>query len=273
MSKQTKIQPKKVTPAMTASASQTEELAGDQISAETSALIREVTRSFTEIMEQKFSRLSETLETISSTLESNTTRITAAEQRVSDVEDTVAELAGRLTDAEKKIKAMENALDDVENRSRRENIRIINLKEGTEGKNPIQFFEKWLPSLLGLDKSPNAEARIKVDRAHRSLAPRGARPRPVIIKLHNPRDKQRIMSAVKTSPRLQYEGQQLFIHQDLSVAVREKRRGFNDTCRSLIERGIRFNMRYPATLVITHNGIEKKFTSPGDAQSFINALD
>lgn len=65
---------------------------------------------------------------------------------------------------------MADGIEDVENRSRRDNIRILNLEEGTEGKEPIQFFETWLPTVLGLSTSAE-RSRIKIDRVHRSLLP------------------------------------------------------------------------------------------------------
>lgn len=117
---------------------------------------------------------------------------------------------------------------DMENRSRRNNICILNLKEDTEEKRPVNFLETWLPTVLGLQASPGAKDRIKIDLAHHSFGLRGARPRPVIIKLHNSSDKPRIMAAVRAAPNLEREGQRIVIHQDLSPAVREKRRAFND---------------------------------------------
>lgn len=142
MSKQTKIQARKTTAAMTTNASQTDMLAGDQPSppVDTAALIREVTNSISEVMDQKLSKLSGTLEKISSSLENLSTRVTEAEQRISDVEDGVTDFAGRLAEAEEKIKLMAKGLDDLENRNRRDNICIINLKEGGEGESPLQFF-------------------------------------------------------------------------------------------------------------------------------------
>lgn len=57
-----------------------------------------------------------------------------------DVEDIVAGLEVRLTVAEKNIEEMAVGMDDMENRSRRDNICVLNLEEGMEGKHPIQFF-------------------------------------------------------------------------------------------------------------------------------------
>lgn len=81
------------------------------------------------------------------------------------------------------------------------------------------------------------------------------------------------MTAVRVTPELKHGGQRICIHQDFSYPVCEKRRGFNATFHALIEKGIRFGMRYPAILTLTHNGTDHKFDSAKDAQEFINALD
>lgn len=279
MSRQTKLQPKKpanVSYAQAANQSRpvspSVESDDSPLATDTKALIRELTQNFSDIVEKKLSQISGTLDRISTALENQSTRITEAEHRVSEVEDTVSSFETRLAAAEKKIKVMAEGLDDMENRSRRDNIRVLNLREGVEGKQPIQFFESWLPTVLGLDASPGSKGRIKIDRAHRSFGPRSGRPRPVIIKLHNSRDKLRIMAAVRAKPNLECDGQRVFIHQDLSAAVREKRRSFNDVCQALIDKNIRFSMRFPATLTVSHNGTERKFETRREAETFVNAL-
>lgn len=277
MSKETKLQSRKWTNAAAANVS----LATDSPSQsdkppptmDTMALICKVTQSFSEVIGEKLSKISETLEKNSTTLESQSKPITVVEQLVSDVEDIVDGLEVILTEAEKKIMEMAVGMDDMENRSRRGNIRVLNLEEGTEGKCPIQFFESWLPTVLGLEASPGTKSRIKIDRAHRSLGPWGAHPRPVVIKLHNSRDKPRIMGAMRAKPNLEYVGKRIFIHQDLSSAVRERCHAFNSVCQALIDKGIRFNMRFPATLTVNHNGTEHKFETRRDAENFLNTLE
>ncbi|XP_034035563.1 uncharacterized protein LOC117518235 [Thalassophryne amazonica] len=46
--------------------------------------------------------------------------------------------------------------------------------------------------------------------------------------------------------------------KDLSASVRERRQGFNEACRALINKGIRFSMHFPITLTVYHNGTEHK---------------
>lgn len=87
--------------------------------------------------------------------------ITEAEQRVLDVEDTMAGLEARLAEAEKKIKVMADGIDHTENRNRQDNIHVLNLKESTEGKRPIDFFESWPPTVLQLEADPGTRSELR----------------------------------------------------------------------------------------------------------------
>lgn len=61
-------------------------------------------------------------------------------------------------------------MDEAENRNRRNNLRIVGLPEGVEGKNPTVFVEDLLKGLL-----PEAQFSpfFTVQRAHRTpLGPR-----------------------------------------------------------------------------------------------------
>lgn len=57
------------------------------------------------------------------------------------------------------LREMADGMDAMENRSRQDNISILNLKEGMEGKRPIQFFDSWLPTAYGLEASPCTKRR------------------------------------------------------------------------------------------------------------------
>ncbi len=54
-------------------------------------------------------------------------------------------------------------MTDIEDRGRRNNVRLVGLPEGKEGTNVASFLRvnlsKWIPSLRGRD--------IEIDRAHR----------------------------------------------------------------------------------------------------------
>uniref|UniRef100_H3ABD3 L1 transposable element RRM domain-containing protein n=1 Tax=Latimeria chalumnae TaxID=7897 RepID=H3ABD3_LATCH len=102
------------------------------------------------------------------------TKIAEAEGRISNIED-----QGQRQ--EERIHFL-NHVDDLENRSRRNNIRIVRFPEGVEGGNPIKFLTMVIPELnLGPD------VQLDIEQAHRTLPPprpqSGQRPRAFIIKL------------------------------------------------------------------------------------------
>uniref|UniRef100_A0A3P9KDT4 Reverse transcriptase domain-containing protein n=1 Tax=Oryzias latipes TaxID=8090 RepID=A0A3P9KDT4_ORYLA len=157
------------------------------------SIAQTVTERIGELMEEKFLDLRSTLDRLNGRIDDNTRRITESENRISEDEDRITSLENQVSELQQKVKTLTERCDDGENRSRRENIRIIGLKEGSEGQSSVTFFESWLPEVLGMETKRGV---IKLDRAHRALGPpKEDRCRPVIIKLHNFTDKQRILTA------------------------------------------------------------------------------
>lgn len=234
-------------------------------------LARDVTEKISAVMDVKFAEFSANLTTITNRLDDNSKRITEAENRVSATEDTVSTMERRVAELETTVRVLTDRAEDIENRSRRGNIVILGLRETAEGRQPIPFFESWLPELLGIETK---RGTMKLDRAHRTFGqPRNDRPRPVMIKPHNFADKQKIIAAAKKKGQLNYEGCAITIKQDFSAKVKEARRTFNDVCECLIKKEIRFAMRYPASLCLTYKGKDHSFKSAQEARDFVDRMD
>ncbi|KAJ1166558.1 hypothetical protein NDU88_006957 [Pleurodeles waltl] len=76
------------------------------------------------------------------------------------VDEIVGSHATTLTDHERSLKMQEAKLEDVEDRSQRNNVHILGLPEGTESIPVEQFLESWLPTVLpGLE----SEGGLQVD--------------------------------------------------------------------------------------------------------------
>ncbi len=106
-------------------------------------------------------------------------------------------LQATVADLQKKVSYMSAHIDDLENRGRRCICVYLGCQREPKAVIRCIFFEKWLPDYL---KITTKAGRIKLDRAHRSLAPLpgpAQRPRPVIIKFHNFTDKQRVLTAAR----------------------------------------------------------------------------
>uniref|UniRef100_A0A803K8T1 L1 transposable element RRM domain-containing protein n=1 Tax=Xenopus tropicalis TaxID=8364 RepID=A0A803K8T1_XENTR len=184
------------------------------------------------------------------------------ERRVSDLEDFTAPLPGRLTATEKQITILEGKADDLENRLRRNNIRILGLSERAEGNIAEKFIEQWLTTSFGQAASSPA---FTVERAHRVPGrppPPGAPPRPLIARLLNYRDRDTALSEARKAGELIYENQRISIYPDFSTEVRKQRAKYTEAKRQLKMKQIPYAMLFPARLRITVSGRAHFFTSP-----------
>ena len=139
-------------------------------------------------------------------------------------------------------KALER-LDNYENQSRRQNIKITGLKAGFEGKDPVTFFEKWIPEVLDMQQD-----RVKIKRAHHTGPALGGGEKwssggpSEITQLH---DKQKILNAARNKGRLTVEGREVSFYQDFSAEAIKKRQESGNARRRLWEAGIRYALVYP----------------------------
>ncbi|KAL6474804.1 hypothetical protein MHYP_G00158440 [Metynnis hypsauchen] len=161
--------------------------------------------------------------------------------------------------------------EDLEARSRCQNIRITGVPEGDS-----QFtlsnsnVSELLKEALSLEKSP------LVDRAHRSLAPHpkpDGPPRPIIVRLHYFEDCVRILREARNRPRITFSDMNLSIYPDLTSKVAKARAAFNAIRRKLRSMdGVKYGMFYPARLRITYKGESREFTSATEAERFISTM-
>lgn len=196
---------------------------------------------------------------------------TGMEQSLSDTSDRLTALENSCQSLAADHKKLQKKCIDLENRSRHQNIRILNIPEGSENNTPIAFVAKFLSKVLGEE---NFDGPILVDRAHRSLAPKprnGERPRPIIARLHYYSDKEKIMSLSRTKGKLSFEGAQVHIFPDMSPEVGRQRAAFNQVKAKLRDAGIQYRMFFPAKLEITADGSKMSFTDPRAVERFIDS--
>lgn len=71
-----------------------------------------------------------------------------AEVRISSAEDTVNSEKCETDALAKQVILLMNKLDELENRSRRSNLRLVNVLDKMEGNDAVAFLEKWLREVL-----------------------------------------------------------------------------------------------------------------------------
>uniref|UniRef100_A0A3Q3J1Z3 L1 transposable element RRM domain-containing protein n=1 Tax=Monopterus albus TaxID=43700 RepID=A0A3Q3J1Z3_MONAL len=200
-------------------------------------------------------------------LRSEQAAVAAGQQEIEDALSGALERVGAREQAQQDIakdhkKLMDKCMD-LENRSRRQNLRLVGIKEGAEGHNTIKFVAGFFSTVLGPD---NFATPLVIDRAHRTLAPKparhGERPRAILVRLHYYTDKMRILDLGRMKGRLTYEGAPVYIFPDMSPEVNKLRAAYNLVKKKLREANVEYSLFYPAKLCITLNGTRHSFNSP-----------
>lgn len=137
----------------------------------------------------KLKRSKKSLSLMRQELQKAVERTTALEGRVSQVEDDIYPLQQEVKTIKDQLGRVIEKMDEIENRLRRDNVRVVGLPERSEGLNPIAFLEKWLIELFGRETfSP----QFSIERAHRvpfKAPPPGGHRRSLLLKFLNYKDK------------------------------------------------------------------------------------
>ncbi|CAL1601025.1 unnamed protein product [Knipowitschia caucasica] len=201
-------------------------------------------------------------------------RIASFSSAVRDLEQAANEQDGRLTVVQASVSQLQDQVasltrkcEDLEGRSRLNNIRIVGIPENSEGPRPTEFVAGLLHDLLRLDAKP------VLDRAHRTLRPRpgeGAPPRPFVVRVNMYQVRNEILRKARESP-LHFNGRRVLIFPDYTTAVAKKRATFGRVKKELHScPGVKFGLLFPATLQITlTSGTSHKFEDPDAALDFV----
>ncbi|CAL1593144.1 unnamed protein product [Knipowitschia caucasica] len=160
----------------------------------------------------------------------------------------------------KKLQDALEQIDQLENRHRQNNLRLLNVPEGYEKDLPLTSFlvktlaERWNLKLTEED----------FERAHRigPVSDNARYPRAIIFKLHHFQKKLYIQRGAREPA----EGGKLRIVPDMSSMVRARRRAFWPLREQLHQMNIKTFLRYPATLHIDEGGRATAFTSLEEAK-------
>uniref|UniRef100_A0AAZ1XGH6 L1 transposable element RRM domain-containing protein n=1 Tax=Oreochromis aureus TaxID=47969 RepID=A0AAZ1XGH6_OREAU len=194
--------------------------------------------------------------------------VTEMEQSLSTCTDDIVHLQAKVDAMSKELAKLENKCEDLESRSRRNNIRIVGVPE--ENVLSATDVSVLLMEAFQLGKEP------LVDRGHRTLAPKpiiGERPRAMVVKLHYYADCARILQKARELQRVQINNMTISVFPDHTAKTARARAAFNEVRRQLRGiQGVRFGILYPARLRITYQGMQRDFVSPEEAKEYIKTL-
>ncbi len=123
---------------------------------------------------KRFDLLDGKIETLMSIQQILSERLDAADEQFSDHEQRIDELESRVADMKKTNDKLLIKIDELEGRSRCNNIKIVGIPEGEERGRPTEYITDLLPKLLG---ASNFGKPVTVDQAHRICCPNQKRVR------------------------------------------------------------------------------------------------
>ncbi|KAF0044802.1 hypothetical protein F2P81_003960 [Scophthalmus maximus] len=171
------------------------------------AIVDCVTANVEKMLDRKLAHIFKPVSEVSEKLDSLIQRMGTVEQQVSDLEDLSTATAPRVTAVEVQLQKALDRLESYENQSRRQNVRIIGLKEAHRMGPTTRFAGK-------------------------------ERPRAVPVRLHDYTDKQEILQAARNKGTSNIDGIIVSFYQDFSTEVVRKRKEYANARKQLREAGI-----------------------------------
>lgn len=220
---------------------------------------------------QSLNRLETSVGEIKQQMEKLNERLTTVEHRVSNAEDRSIRherALGYLLRREARLTAKQ---DDMENRLRRNNIRVYGIPEEAEGKEMVPFMVEFFRTTLTLKD----DVEIKLERALRAIAPKPktkASTRSIIVRFLDFSVKQAVLQQAWKQRDITFQGQKVYFDQDYSPDVQRKRKKVREVIKRLREKNIKAQSAYPAQLKVFLDTGVKVFPSLLEAQSFLKEL-
>ncbi len=200
---------------------------------------------------------------------------TAAKQthdRVDSVRADTHEDRNAVTDLRNQLERLTEKMMDMEDKSRRNNIRLVGLPEGMEGSDVTGFLRvnlsRWIPSLRGRD--------IEIDRAHRVYDGRknSDQPRTLIFRVLGWHDRLEILKGARQAylVKCTQDNVTLLFFPDFSPVTAAKRKSLVPVLRSMTTLGLQPFLAYPAVIKLRHGGEQRCFNSLRKAEDFVGSL-
>ncbi len=122
------------------------------------------------LIQQSTESLKQSVDSLGQQVTSFNNRLTKTEVLVGENFKKITEMEGAVKSLQSQATVLLERVDDLENRYRRSNLRIINVPEGSEkDQDPTKFVSNLLMAVTGTGVFSSPP---EIERAHRSLGPR-----------------------------------------------------------------------------------------------------
>lgn len=166
-------------------------------------------------------------------------------------------------------------MEELENRQRRSNLRLVGLPEGSENGGALTFLMEWLPKALNMEAEPpvTIEQAFRIGNLpqNRDMT-RGTLLRFLLVKFLMFHDRDRVMNAVLLKKSVTFEGSRVMFFPGLSAEVQKQQRLFSGVKQGMRDLSIEFGLLFPAKMLILCNGKQHFFSSPSLVEDFIRKI-
>ncbi|KAJ1218852.1 hypothetical protein NDU88_006424 [Pleurodeles waltl] len=194
-------------------------------------------------------------------------QISGLDHRVTTVETQVASW----TDRDQELLHLRSKLTDLEDRSRRNNIRLLGFPERIEGADILSYLRDTFPKLTDTTFHPPLEFQ----RVHRLSSKRQdgkGRPRPIIACMLCHGQTRQLLQAARMQGPLQLGTLEIRLSADFSKETAERTRAFLSLRPRLRHLDVKFSLFERARIWITKNGESQIFYDPEDLRTFLEGL-
>lgn len=187
------------------------------------------------------------------------------EEQMSEFVEAHNDLADSHTKVQAEADRLADKVADLEDRSRRNNLRFRGIPEEV---NP-QELEQYILQLIAAIMPNTHPLEREMDRIHRVPKPRAApeaAPRDVLARFVFFKTKEKLLSHSRKKEGWPPEYQKLEVYTDLSPTTLLKRKAFAETTALLRQHNIPYRWGYPVKLIVHRNGVPTTLTTADDAR-------
>lgn len=230
-------------------------------------------------VDRRFTELGTTFNNLKTEVSSIDARVVTTEEATISHEKRIEELEGQYAILAAQCKEHQDKLSSMEERARRQNIRIVGIEEKAESGKLSDFVSNLLPTLLGEEhfnmpiridyafRNSNSNSTSRTDRKRTK-----PKPRPITVRFHHLSVKELVIKLARESSGLQYADKPVFIYPDLSPDIIQRRQKFADIKQKCKTKKIRYGFRHPAKFIVTAGNTTEIFESPVDANAFLGEM-
>ncbi|KAG8579381.1 hypothetical protein GDO81_010854 [Engystomops pustulosus] len=208
--------------------------------------------------------LQQSLHAVRAEISSLGERTSHIENKMTEITTAHNDMADVTISMEEQLQSMQAKLADMEDRSRRNNLRFRGVRESVKPDDLTEYLTDYFSLLL-----PQAsQTDLIIDRAHRLPKPKhlaGDVPRDVIVRIHFYHIKEKIAMAARSQPSLPPRFKDISVSADLSAATLSRCRAFQQSTAILRAHGIQYRWGFPVKLLINKNGTKMMANSPEEA--------